>query len=277
MTPVHEDWSEASCVQLIREFRARPILWDTKNPFFFKKTMKPELWEEVGRSLNVSGDACKHKMSILLSSFRREKAKIMRSIKGGKDLSKMYKSTWFAFKEMSFLMDKDTERKRQSTATDDDDEDDAPTLKKVLLKHHIQPPISKMAQTNRQSAAIHKEISKIINKVPVSNEMPQKQNTTQTIQPSPGPSEVTSESDEEIKSFANFIAFKMRKYPEATKNAVQQEICNIIFRADQNYFEKCYEQYMDSDDDPLDKTVTQILQYDLETQPKIETESDISD
>ncbi|XP_026759721.1 uncharacterized protein LOC113518895 [Galleria mellonella] len=275
MSSVYEDWSEESCIQLIREYRARPILWDTKDPFFFKKTMKPQLWEEIGKALNVSADVCKHKMSILMSSFRREKAKIMRSIKDEKDLKNMYKSTWFAFKEMVFLMDKETERKRQSTGIDDDD-DDAPSLKKTLLNHHLQPPISNTAQKSRPSPEIRKEMSKMINKFRVSNDIPQtnKQNSPPPAQPTAGPSQVTSESDEEIKSFANFIAFKMKKYPEATKNAVQQEICNVIFRADQNYFAKCYEQFMaDSEEDPLDGSE----RFEIENETKIECESDISD
>lgn len=46
-----------------------------------------------------------------------------------------------------------------------------------------------------------------------------------------------SEGDEEIKSFTNFIANKMKKYTETTKNAVQQAICEIIFKADQNKYE----------------------------------------
>lgn len=44
--------------------------------------------------------------------------------------------------------------------------------------------------------------------------------------------------EEEIKTFTSFLATKMRKYSDYTKNAVQREICDIIFKADSNYYDK---------------------------------------
>lgn len=72
--------------------------------------------------------------------------------------------------------------------------------------------------------------------------------TTPTITPIPEiqvppvippliPARNREETLEEIKSFTNFVAYKMKKYSETTKNAVQQAICDIIFKADQNFYE----------------------------------------
>lgn len=80
-TALLDEWTEEKCLQLIREYRQRPILWDQKDPFFFKKTLKPQAWQEIGDAINISPDQCKHKMIILMSSFRREKAKIMHSLR----------------------------------------------------------------------------------------------------------------------------------------------------------------------------------------------------
>ena len=80
-TAVTDEWTEEKCLQLIREFRTRPVLWDPKDPYFFKKNKKPQAWQEIGDKLHISADKCKHKMIILMSSFRREKAKIMHSIR----------------------------------------------------------------------------------------------------------------------------------------------------------------------------------------------------
>lgn len=79
-----DEWPEMKCLQLIREFRKKPILWDQKNPLFYKKGMKPCAWIEIGRVLHMPADSCRHKMVILMSSFRREKAKVVNTSKYGK-------------------------------------------------------------------------------------------------------------------------------------------------------------------------------------------------
>lgn len=82
-------WTESMCIQLIREFRKKPILWDPKDGYFYKKSMKPRAWQMISDKLNIPSEECKHKMSILMSSFRREKAKIVNSLKkAGDDLGK---------------------------------------------------------------------------------------------------------------------------------------------------------------------------------------------
>lgn len=45
-------------------------------------------------------------------------------------------------------------------------------------------------------------------------------------------------NEDEITYFSQFIASKMRKYSETTKNAVQQAICDVIFKADQTCSEQ---------------------------------------
>lgn len=46
-----------------------------------------------------------------------------------------------------------------------------------------------------------------------------------------------TEENRKLKSFANFITEKMKKYSNQTKNIVQQEFFQTIFRADQGYYE----------------------------------------
>lgn len=82
-----DNWTEMNCIQLIREFRIRPTLWDQKDPLYYKKSLKPRLWEQIGKKIDMPPLECKHKMNILMSSFRREKAKIMHKMgdnNGGK-------------------------------------------------------------------------------------------------------------------------------------------------------------------------------------------------
>lgn len=83
------EWSEERCLQLIKEYRARPILWDKNSPFYYKQQMRPDAWEEIGTALKIPPAICKNKMSVLLSSFRREKAKSL------KNKGKLKKFTFF--------------------------------------------------------------------------------------------------------------------------------------------------------------------------------------
>uniref|UniRef100_A0A2A4JYX0 MADF domain-containing protein n=1 Tax=Heliothis virescens TaxID=7102 RepID=A0A2A4JYX0_HELVI len=264
-TALTDEWTEDKCIQLIREFRTRPVLWDQKDPLFFKKTVKPKAWQEIGHILNISPDKCKHKMIILMSSFRREKAKIMNSIKETGDPSQAYKSTWFAFKDMAFLLDKENERKRQlinSTDDDVDDEDDDTIFHNNLIRNLETPVPMKRC---RLSLSVRKELGQKLADLERTRSIP-------ILQSAPGPSQTPEERDEEIKSFTTFIGNKMKKYSDITKNAVQQAICDVIFKADQNYYEPhCFEKFtiIDDETDPLNRAI-----YDLQTDTEIKVQHD---
>lgn len=269
-TATIDEWTEEKCLQLIREFRTRPILWDQKDPFYFKKNMKPKAWQEISDKINISPDKCKHKMIILMSSFRREKAKIMHSIADCADASQAYKSTWFAFKDMAFLMDKDNERKRQlkqgtgSTGGTDEDEDDdwiVSSFHNKLLRNHMGRP-----NPMRNSMTYKQEMyQKVLDLV-------QDDDHTPTMHPAPGPSQTVEERDDEIKSFLTFIGNKMKRYTDDTKNAVQRAICEVIFKADQNYYNSnCTQKYaiIDTESDPLHKEL-----YEMQTEAVIKVQND---
>ncbi|CAH0583196.1 unnamed protein product [Chrysodeixis includens] len=250
-TATLDEWTEEKCLQLIREYRARPILWDPKDPLYFKKNKKIVAWMELGEAINVTPEKCKHKMIVLMSSFRREKAKILHSLKD-KDPTEVYKSTWFGFKDMAFLMDKETERKRQSQL-DIDDEDYEERVERISRTMQRESPVPAPAKRRRSTTSISRAVKQEFNQM-----------VTQSIREDivtpllPPPVQTPAERDEEIKSFTSFIGNKMKKYSETTKNAVQQAICDIIFKADQNNFEpSSFDKFtiIDDDPDPLDKTL----------------------
>ncbi|XP_048004302.1 uncharacterized protein LOC125240448 [Leguminivora glycinivorella] len=253
VTAPHDDWTEELCIRLIHEYKKRPILWDPRDPFFFKKAMKPEAWEGIGAVLNLPADMCKHKMVILQSSFRREKSKIMQSIRDSAGDAN-YTSTWFAFEEMAFLINKDSERKRHTTQLSADSEDGPSAIKKSLLEHYIEKSAeNKKKHKNSLTTNVVKVLPNICpKKLNVSQTSHNRANVTSTVASPvqvasppatmppkvPAPSRLQGdETLEEIKSFTNFIAFKMKKYSETTKNYVQQAICDIIFKADQHIYD----------------------------------------
>lgn len=49
-----------------------------------------------------------------------------------------------------------------------------------------------------------------------------------------------SKEPDEISSFLTLVGNKLRRYNDHTKNMVQQAICEVIFRADNGYYEQSY-------------------------------------
>eukprot|EP00102_Acyrthosiphon_pisum_P025616 XP_016662826.1 PREDICTED: uncharacterized protein LOC107884672 [Acyrthosiphon pisum] len=60
--------------------------------------------------MNTTSDECRKKMTSLNASFRREKAKVKKSQRTGSGTDEVYEITWFAFKSLAFIMDKDNPR-----------------------------------------------------------------------------------------------------------------------------------------------------------------------
>ncbi|CAB3236017.1 unnamed protein product [Arctia plantaginis] len=243
MASVLEDgWTEKNCLELIREYKKKPLLWDKKNRYFYNTNMKRTAWEEIGEAMKISADQCKHKIHYLVSYFRKENDKILKSLKnltGDRRIvsSRPYRSRWFAFEEMTFLLDTGAERKRQqneySNETDENSEDTS-TVKLSLQRQRLKQSYRPAKKARVMSG---------------NNETKVSERETEA-----GPSQTPSERDEEIVSFSTFIGNKMKKYSDTTKNAVQQAICDIIFKADQNAYESNYYNKLaiiDAVEDPL--------------------------
>ncbi|CAH2011191.1 unnamed protein product [Acanthoscelides obtectus] len=65
-----------------------------------------DAWNDISKIMKGDTGEVKKKMESLLTSFRRERQKQDRSFKTGSGTDTIFKSSWFAFKEMLFLMDK---------------------------------------------------------------------------------------------------------------------------------------------------------------------------
>lgn len=77
------EWTEETCLSLIKEYHSRPMLWDPHHKLFYKFKLKMEAWAEIGLRIGQSAENCRNKMVILQSSFRREKAKIINRVANG--------------------------------------------------------------------------------------------------------------------------------------------------------------------------------------------------
>lgn len=129
-----------------------------------------------------------------------------------------------------------------------------------------------MKRYRRESFPVKREvIQKVVEAAQEDDEIT---SMTTKSHPTPSSSQTAAERDEEIKSFTSFIGTKMKKYSDATKNAVQQAICEVIFKADQNYYEPhCFEKFtIIDDDDPLNRAI-----YDAQTGTVIKVQHDSDD
>ncbi|XP_044761532.1 uncharacterized protein LOC123318841 [Coccinella septempunctata] len=98
-------WNDERILHLIELYRRKPVIWDPKHEDYYKKNLKLDAWEDIGRALGISGDDCKNKMVNVLSSWRRERGK------ENKKTDEVYKSHWFAYNALRFLKDREMPRK----------------------------------------------------------------------------------------------------------------------------------------------------------------------
>lgn len=71
-------------VRFIQEYEKHSVLWNSKDKWHFNKNRKNRAWDEIAKCINISVEDAKKKISSLLGSFRREKAKGWKTLGAGK-------------------------------------------------------------------------------------------------------------------------------------------------------------------------------------------------
>ncbi|KAK4887321.1 hypothetical protein RN001_003592 [Aquatica leii] len=105
------EWTEDTIQLLISLYRQNECLWNPKHSLYYNKLRKYDAWVQIAAELSSTVEECKKKVTNLLSSYRRERAKVKK-----KWSDEVYESNWFAYKSMEFLFDKNCPRKTLSTA-----------------------------------------------------------------------------------------------------------------------------------------------------------------
>ncbi|XP_075214599.1 uncharacterized protein LOC142320562 isoform X1 [Lycorma delicatula] len=108
------DWSNEKSLRLIDLYEQSPIIWDPSHGSYYNKTMKKDAWIKISEELGCSYSEARRKMESLLGSFRREKTRAKRIASTNKGRIKPYRSRWFAFKRLEFLLNKKTHRSNES-------------------------------------------------------------------------------------------------------------------------------------------------------------------
>ncbi|XP_069696033.1 uncharacterized protein [Periplaneta americana] len=206
------EWTQEKTLLLIERYRSKPILWDPRHPQHYNKVNKHEAWQDLAAEMEITEEECKRKITSLLASLRREKGKMTKSSGTGKGAEEVYTSSWFAYKSLSFVLDRNTSRPTTETLNSDSNEDERvplPPAKKTKKNVHTPEEIM-------QSAF---EISKTSSKR----------------------NEIMPFTMGECESFGLFVTNKLKNYSSNTRNYAQHLISNILFRADQGEFECGYQ------------------------------------
>ncbi|XP_060820549.1 uncharacterized protein LOC132909637 [Bombus pascuorum] len=120
------DWSKDMGLSLVNLYKMKEVLWNPMSSEYHQKTRRHDAWQEIADELSliikkpVSALECKRKMDTILSSFRRERVKVRRSLKRAKgDPTKPTGSTWFFYNSLTFLIEKDVLRSKSVNANRD--------------------------------------------------------------------------------------------------------------------------------------------------------------
>ncbi|XP_066991937.2 uncharacterized protein [Anabrus simplex] len=212
-------WGEEKCLNLIEIYKSKPLLWDPKDSNYYKKHLKEETWAEIGAAMQTTGADCRQKMVNLLASFRRERMKRRQSMKAGRGNDKLYESKWFAYNALEFLKGRDQPRKELSAENTEDSDISQTVEEDSVAIPAVHEPATKKVKTDPNLQML-KEAFGILQ-------------ASANRHPSP----LSANDNPELRSFSDFILAKMKTYSLRTKNAVQREIFQIIFRADEGFYD----------------------------------------
>ncbi|XP_074027265.1 uncharacterized protein [Leptinotarsa decemlineata] len=109
------EWTNSACLKLINVYREREVLWNPVHNDYKNKIKKLDAWNDISKIMKGDTGEVKKKMESLLTSFRRERQKQDNSFKTGSGTDTIFKSSWFAFKDMLFLMDKFIPKETKNT------------------------------------------------------------------------------------------------------------------------------------------------------------------
>ncbi|XP_047112777.1 uncharacterized protein LOC124789448 isoform X2 [Schistocerca piceifrons] len=239
------EWLEDDVMLLIEEYRHHRCLWDPRDPEFKMHTRKNEAWQEIAEALKVPSEEVKKKINSLLASFRRERRK--EAATSGMPAGKKYRSGWFAFKSMSFLLDKvgwtkgrcseeNTVEEVDIDVTSLEGSEDEGTSNDIVLQTeypasdevHVgdveEPPRKKCRKGDAYDEAAA-DLNMIINIIDTIRN--KKQATNNKKQEKKSPRDI----------FSDYVAFKLKTYNNHVQNIVQFKIHEVFFQADMGNFD----------------------------------------
>ncbi|XP_012145329.1 uncharacterized protein LOC105663054 [Megachile rotundata] len=218
------EWDNAMCLQLIEFYREHECLWDPGNGSYKSNNKKDEAWREIGKKMNCEVREVRKKMDSILASYRRERQKSLFSKSGRYG---PYKSKWFAYKNMQFLLDKyrprstikatmsNTIEVSDSRKTDDTNDTDAEN-----------------SEGNEQETFSRREEFK----PPLQRKQCKRKYESRRVQ-DPYKRRIVENVRDESTVFGEHVAMKHRKYSSYAKSTVEHLIANILYEADMGKYD----------------------------------------
>ncbi|GJQ79917.1 hypothetical protein Trydic_g18361 [Trypoxylus dichotomus] len=230
------EWTSDTVMQLIDEYKNRPILWDRDHKHFRNGDRKMKAWLEMAAVFDIKETwEVKKKMNSLLASYRRERHKIR--LKQPKPGQTAFVSNWFGYRALdSFLHEKyfDSTNSGHYTAQDEDGTTDVDSLDpKAPVEFKVESPEDDLYRYDEDLTT-----SNGIEEQEADDDAPpikRPKVTEDPLQLKPGTSANLSRKDD-CDVFGEYISGKMRHFDHKTRCVVQFLVSNILFQADMGKF-----------------------------------------
>ncbi|VEN62484.1 unnamed protein product [Callosobruchus maculatus] len=221
-------WDYKKTLFFIGRYKAYNVLWDPSHKDHYNKMKREDAWSEIADEVDCTVDICKKKMSSILASFRRERQKIKKS--RGKGPEEAYHSSWFAYKSLLFLLDRDLPGSTrdslppQANSTPPAEQNTDLDLKRPLdnsndTKPEEPPP---RPQKKKRASINPDEIMR---------------STLDILQRNTDQSSSSLHNLGECDAFGAYVASKLRSYSRQTRIYVEHQVSNILFSADCGEYE----------------------------------------
>ncbi|XP_069699544.1 uncharacterized protein [Periplaneta americana] len=240
------EWTEDAVINLINVYREQEALWNPKHPFYHNKLRKHDAWEAIGKMFSCKAEEVKKKIESLLTSFRRERQKSTKRSGMGSD--EVYESTWFAYKYMSFLLEKFTPRKTIDTfevlGHENEDEGQNNNVPDETSRDFFDDLDSASTQvpctTSEGLTSFSTPVCSTASPLTSGGLRKRKSKEDTRISEAYAILQATvakQQAKDTSTIFGDFVATKHRSYSERTRCIVEHMIGNILFQADMGQFE----------------------------------------
>ncbi|CAK1555271.1 unnamed protein product [Leptosia nina] len=198
------------CIDVIKAFESHNILWDRRECHSTRK--KDEAWKDISERVNMPVKEVKRTIYNLRGVLRKEKSRIRNSLTSG---GQPYKSKWFAFEHMQFLLDiqdldkyKSKKRKRNNTETEDNSDNESSSTEGIPVEEAW---VEEVAHSNPPTLIKEENL---------------------------GASSKQYNNEESNEIFGKLVASELGKYDSETLTYVKKAIMDIIFQADLGNIER---------------------------------------
>ncbi|KAG8307660.1 hypothetical protein J6590_016103 [Homalodisca vitripennis] len=227
------EWSRECIETLVNAYRVRTELWDPKDNKYHIKNKKMTPGVKLPVRWVVIMERRNRKLSSLLSSFRREKAKEKKTKNStGSGRDQLYVSTWFAYKLFAFLKEKDTPTNTLDTESvfveqpendpDEDEEEESNQSEPVVPSGNQSTATASPALTSSQNRFVPPQPKKrrtAIDDPRLAQAYKIMDNATKTTR-------------DEFSTFGEHIATKLRKFDDRNRNYLMHKISTLIYETE---------------------------------------------